>query len=564
LYGSDAIGAVINVLTRKPPIKAEIDGSLEAGSYGWRRAMVTGGNTFDNQAFRADLNLTHTDGWREQTAYDRQSATLRWDSAIGNEGLLKTVATFSNINQETAGSSGISESDFQNNPRTNYTPISLRKVQAFRLSSAYEQESGDSLFSITPYFRYDNMDLLPNWSLAYDPTRYTTENTSLGALIKYRQDFAPLRTRLIVGLDLDNSPGSRVENSISTTSVGSGYTRIFTNYSIGPRIYDYDVTYRGIAPYIHGEFSPLERLRVTAGLRYDSISYNYSNNLGRAPVVASGRYYGQVADTDIDFTHLSPKFGVTYAFSDALNGFFAYNNAFRAPSEGQLFRPAVASSVVAAQAAAAAAQKLEPIVANSLEVGLRGMAGSAVNYEISLYHMTKKDDILNFRDTVTNVTTPVNAGETLHRGVEIGVGAQLASLWRFDTAYSYAKHTYEQWQIGNVDYSGKEMELAPRTMANTRLTFGNKQTGLVQLEWLYYSTWWSDQANTLKYSGHSILNLRGQYPVARDIDLFATVHNLTDYRYAESTGTQTSNGVIYQTYAPGLPITLTMGIQAKW
>ena len=45
LYGSDAIGGVINVLTRRPPTKAEAEGSFEAGSYGWRRALVSGGNS---------------------------------------------------------------------------------------------------------------------------------------------------------------------------------------------------------------------------------------------------------------------------------------------------------------------------------------------------------------------------------------------------------------------------------------------------------------------------------------------------------------------------------------
>src|SRR5574343_337835 len=73
LYGSDAIGGVINVLTRKPPTGPEFEASLEAGSYGWARTMLSGGTTFGNHAYRADLNLTHTDGWRDATGYDRQS-----------------------------------------------------------------------------------------------------------------------------------------------------------------------------------------------------------------------------------------------------------------------------------------------------------------------------------------------------------------------------------------------------------------------------------------------------------------------------------------------------------
>lgn len=80
LYGSDAIGGVVNVLTRKPPTGPEAEASVEAGSYGWGRVLLTGGTAFGNHAVRADLNVSHTDGWRDKTAYDRQSGTLRWDA----------------------------------------------------------------------------------------------------------------------------------------------------------------------------------------------------------------------------------------------------------------------------------------------------------------------------------------------------------------------------------------------------------------------------------------------------------------------------------------------------
>lgn len=560
LYGSDAIGGVINVLTRKPPTGPEAEVSLEAGSYGWGRVMATGGTAFGDHALRADLNVSHTDGWREKTAYDRQSASLRWDAGLADDATLKTVATFSNIDQQTAGSSAISQKDYDNNPRANYTPISLRRVQAFRLSSAYERETADSLLSITPYYRNNSMDLLANWSLGYDPTIYTTENQSFGALLKYRQDFAPLRTRLIVGLDLDRSPGSRLENAISTTSSGSGYTRIYTSYALGARVYDYDVTYQGVSPYVHGEISPADKLRITAGLRYDMISYKYANHLAGATVLAGGRYYGQVGDADIDFSHLSPKLGATYAFSDTLNAYAAYNHAFRTPSEGQLFRPAVASSAAAAIAAANSARQLKPIKVDSYELGLRGQLNSAVNYEISTYFMTKKDDILSYRDPVSNITTAMNAGKTEHKGIEVAFGAQLAADWRLDSAFSYTRHTYDTWQIGSTNYNGKTMELAPRSIANTRLSYGNARTGFAQLEWLHFGRWYSDQANTVEYGGHDLFNLRGNYPLGHDLSLFGNVHNLTDRRYAESTGVSSGNA----TFAPGLPRTITVGLQAKW
>ncbi len=185
LYGSDAIGGVVNVLTRPAPLKPEAEVKAEFGEQGWKRLLVSGGNTWGENGLRADLNLTSTDGWRDSTGYDRQSATVRWDRAIGVDALLKTVLTASHIDQQTAGSSAIIRSDYESNPTVNYTPISYRKVDALRFSTAYERESGNSLVSIAPYLRDNSMELLANWSLSYDPTVYTTANRSFGLMAKF-------------------------------------------------------------------------------------------------------------------------------------------------------------------------------------------------------------------------------------------------------------------------------------------------------------------------------------------------------------------------------------------
>ncbi|HEX9181603.1 MAG TPA: TonB-dependent receptor plug domain-containing protein, partial [Burkholderiales bacterium] len=105
LYGSDAVAGVINVLTPTPPRAREIYGSLELGEHGWIRGLVSGGSSAGNDAWRADLNLTHTDGWRDSTAYDRQSGIARWDHTIDGNAMLKTLAAFSYIDQQTGANS---------------------------------------------------------------------------------------------------------------------------------------------------------------------------------------------------------------------------------------------------------------------------------------------------------------------------------------------------------------------------------------------------------------------------------------------------------------------------
>lgn len=567
LYGSDAIGGVINVLTRSAPAKREAEAKAELGSFGWKRVLLSGGNTWGNDGVRADLNLTKTNGWRDATGYNRQSGTVRWDKAVGDATFLKTVATFSNIDQKTAGSSTISMNDYLVNPTKSYTPISFRKVNAFRLSSAYETElSGGALLSLTPYYRNDSMDLLANWALSYDPTVYNTSNQSFGLMAKYRLDFAPYRARLIVGTDIDYSPGSRKEDRITTTSVGAGYTKVYTSYVTGARIYDYKVTYQGISPYIHGEMSPTPNLRVTAGLRYDDMGYQYHNNLAAAAIAAGGTNYGHVADTKTGYRHFSPKLGATYAFNENLNVFGAYNHAFRTPSEGQLFRPSANADAVLAQSMAQAAVALKPVKVDSYEVGLRGKVNNGIGYEASLYRMIKRDDILSYKDPVTTATVSTNAGKTLHQGIEIGVNAALTDTLRLDVAYSNAKHTFKDWNAvvagTNVNYTGKEDASAPRVIANTRLTYspGMMNGGNMGLELVSLGSYWQDQANTQKYAGHQLLNLSASYPFNRDWQMFARLNNVTNKRYADSSSLSGTN----QVFAPGLPRSGNIGIEAKW
>lgn len=549
LYGSDAIGGVINVETKPSPLKSEADISAEVGEFGWARLLVSGGNTIDDDGYRASLNATHTDGWRDSTEYDRQSATVRWDRMLESGASLKTVLSSSNIDQQTAGSSRLLADDYYNNPTLNYTPISYRKVSALRISTAYEKESSDTLFSITPYARSNSMDMLPNWSLSYDPVTYETKNNSIGLLVKYRQDYKPMKTRLVTGVDVDYSPGSRFEQQVSASKVGS----IYTSYTTGSTLYDYDATFSSLSPYAHLEFSPSDNWRVTTGLRYDYMSYNYDNKLTELTTGSHRR----PADTNVDFDHLSPKLGATYQFSPNLNGFISYRQAFRAPSEGQLFRQGQAINTV----------NLKPIKVQSVELGLRSKSNKS-HYNISLYSMMKKDDILTYRHP-DNTRETMNAGETLHQGIEVGLGTQLVDDVMLDVAASYAKHTYEVWQPrSTVIYSGNEMESAPRLIMNTRLNYKPMflKGGKIEVEWVKLGEYWMDADNTNKYAGHDVFNLRFNYFSSKKVEWYMRLMNLADKRYATAakySAAAFGNPEKFE-YSPGMPRTAYIGMKYKF
>jgi outer membrane receptor protein involved in Fe transport len=564
LYGSDAIGGVVNVLTRIPSADAGLGVNAEIGRFGWRRAMVDGdtGATAMGAA-HADVNITHTDGWRDKTAYDRQSGTVRLDSQAGVT-QLKTIVSAAHIDQETGANSPLIYSDYINDPTRNNFPIAFREVRALRLSSEVEREFGSGLLAITPYARANSMDLLASFLLSSDPTISYSSNRSFGVQAKWRQDFpSALRARVIAGVDVDVSPGERQEDRLNVTVSGAGASRVFSDYSVAGRIYDYDVTFMQVSPYLHGEVSATENLRFTVGLRYDRLGYRLDNHIATPFTQAGGaNFYGQVSNTSIDFERLSPKVGATYAIDDRNSIYAAYNTGFRVPSESQLFRPSVSANSTDAINRAQLSVGLQPIRATQVELGLRSHF-CAFQYDVVIFDLVKRDDLVSQRDLATNVTSNVNAGKTEHRGIELGWGLALGSQWRIDAAWSYTKHRYVDWVTATANFSGKEMEAAPRQLGNTRLTWRPLESVMAQLEWIHIGSYWLEASNSAafpRYPGHDLVNLRTSWQVDRVWSVFARLYNVADKRYADSAQISSNTPV----YSPGLPRTYYVGAEARW
>lgn len=551
LYGSDAVGGVVNVLTRSALEPPAYSLSLEGGSAGWARVLAGGNIVGGRQGLRADLNLTRTAGWRDATGYDRQSASLRWDRAGEANSLVKALASFSRIDQQTAGSSALQEDDYLANPTRNLTPISRRDVSAFRASVDYTRVAGRTTYNVIPYVRYDRMGLLANWSLTYDPTDYTTANASYGVLAKLQRDLPVARATVVAGVDVDISPGWRLEHIVipGTTTTDDG-TRIFSSYTDGAAIYDYDVTYRSLAPYAQIDLSITSRLRAQAGVRIDRSRYDYDDRLDTPPTARHRR----PDDGSRHFTRPTPKLGLTWQASEAISLFASVRDAFRAPSEGQLFRQGSARNTI----------DLAPVRARNVEGGIRVGRGLTWHADASVYRLVKHDDILSFRDPIDGSTQAVNAGETRHMGLEVSGAVQAHRRLRVSTAWSYARHRYVDWTVdpaAGIDYSGREMELAPRTIGNVTVT-------ATPLRWLDASfevsrlgAYFMNADNTERYDGHTLLNLRGRVRLRESVGLNVRLLNLADTRYAESSSYTLARG---REFAPGAPRTLFLSVDLGW
>ena len=89
----------------------------------------------------------------------------------------------------------------------------------------------------------------PPGSSASIPRPGRASTSRWGLLTRYRRSLTPLRTNLSTGVDLEYSPGSRLETEIVPHRAGL----VFTDYTTGETQYDYDVSFYQVAPYAQAD-----------------------------------------------------------------------------------------------------------------------------------------------------------------------------------------------------------------------------------------------------------------------------------------------------------------------
>ena len=172
-----------------------------------------------------------------------------------------------------------------------------------------------------------------------------------------------------------------------------------------------------------------------------------------------------------------------------------------------------------------------------LRAGLPWPRRAGLAYTVSAYRMDKRDDILSYKDPVTNATQSVNAGHTAPRRraqrecpavAGAGTGAQL-----------WLRFTNTEWEVdpkkagqqserqGDGHCRGRSATVCSATPAGER--------GLrVSAEWVHLGSYWMDAENTENIRVAIAQPARQFAAGTGEWSLFASLNNVTDRRYAES------------------------------
>jgi len=559
LYGSDAIGGIINSITNPAPEEAELLINPEVGANGWRRLLISGGGPVDEDTgYRLDLNITDAEGFRDESEYSRNSITSRIDGFVNDDISYKTILSITDVEQ--SGVSSLEEDDYKNNTSKNlfHGDVGIRKVTAIRLSTEFEYEPDNkSLISLTPFYRHNRMKMMPSWMVSYDANEREYEFDSFGFQSKYRVDLNE-QVQFITGLDLDYTPSSYEERKVNVSQDANG---IYTGFDGAETTYDYEADQQSISPYVHSEWEVNDRIRLNGGLRYDYFKVKYENNLddsGAAPV--------RPKDQNVSFDHLSPKLGAVLQINSEHNAYLNMHRAFRTPSVSQLFRAGRSVN----------STELKPVKADSFELGLRGELVKNLRYDLTFYLMQVKDDIVSIVDAGERKS--VNAGETEHKGVELSLQGTLVDELGFSFAFAYSEQEYKSFQyvyscypptciplvVETRDFAGFDVGKAPNTTANFSLNYtpGYSPNTVFEIEYEYLGGYYTDETNTKEYGGHELVNLRVNYKYDEQVEFYARVMNVGDVLYSAYTSNQVGKEEI--TYRPGSPRSFFVGYRLSF
>ena len=515
-YGSNAIHGVINVLS---PSIDQNQLSLQLGSHDYSRIKAGWRGVQGAQSLQIAANGVSDGGFKDESGFDQQKISVKHGWSNTNIET-QTHLTAVNLNQETAGYIKGFES-YKDDAvwKTNPNPEAYRDASAVRLSSqisgqgTWGQQSGN--WTITPYVRRSSMTFLQH----YLPGQAEEQNgqSSAGLQTSYQMDSD--NATLWFGADLEWADMWVKESQANILGTAD-------NVRFQGQHYDFEVKSQQYSVFSNAEWQVSDRLVLEAGLRYESLTYDYQNNM----IVGSTRddgtlcksstgscRYFRPADRSDRTDDLNYQIGTHYAFTDSAGAFLRISSAYRAPQINELYRLQKEQEIA----------DVRPEQLDSIEAGLRYQTGQWFA-EVSLYKMDKDQVIVKDSDSFI-----VNDGETTHHGVEWQLRHKLSNNWQLSTAGSWAVHEYSYARLyGDVNIDGNDIDTAPRWQGSAHALYQPTERTSVEIEWIYLGKYFLDPQNAHQYAGHNVINVRAQQNYT-NWELAAQLTNLTDRRIAD-------------------------------
>ncbi|MXV16087.1 TonB-dependent receptor [Hufsiella ginkgonis] len=548
LYGRNAMGGVINIITRQPGSKPGFFIEESFGNYGQQR--LTGGLRvpvvkdklfFGASGLYSGLGGFYTNSFNN-SKFDKQHSTmgnyyLKW---LESDQLTITLNVKHNANRN-LGTFPLASSinDALENPFTLNQDAQTRLIDNIFNTSLSLNYSGSKVnFSSQTAYQYNNryyktpidgdfspidgVTVVNNYGNDWNHVKVFTNEFRLSSPASSASDFkwtagtftfiqeTPVKQGThfgkdggLLGAPFPNFTAININNGSAS---GAAFFGQFT-YTLAPK------------------------LDLTAGMRYD---YEHKRQAVR------GEFQPDGTDAIItrpdtsgiaDFHAVSPKVSLAYKFSDRHNLYGSYSRGFRAGGFSQLSSDPSQPPLYA----------YEPEYSNSFEVGFKNsLANHRLQLNLTAFYTAVRNAQVPTLVLPDAITVTRNAGKLNSKGVELELSAALGQGFNVDYNAGYTDATYKSLVVPSngaaVNLDGTRQVFTPKmtSMLGAQYTrqLGKSVRMLLHGDWKYLTNQYFDLANQQEQPGYNLFNARAGAYVGV-VEVFVWGSNLGDKTYVD-------------------------------
>jgi iron complex outermembrane receptor protein len=298
------------------------------------------------------------------------------------------------------------------------------------------------------------------------------------------------------------------------------------------------------APFLQASLTLADAWDISVGARYDAVVFDTDDSFLEDGRDDSGSR---------TLSALSSFAGIVYAPGGGLGVFANYATTFQTPTTTELINAPPAPGAPCCPGGFN--PDLQPQTGRGVEAGIRAPIGDFADFELAAFRISVENTLIPFQVPEAEAREFFrNAGESLHRGIELGAHARFRRL-DASAAYTYSHFTFVDDGDPGAANEGNLLPGVPphRFFAAARVEPFASLTVDAEVE--HTSAYDVDDANTesARNPAATVVDLRARFQArfgGLTVEPFFAVNNVTDERYNSSIVVNAFGGRYYEP-APG-------------
>jgi iron complex outermembrane receptor protein len=523
VYGS-ASGGVIDIRTEDGPERPFLSGRLNLGSYDFRQMQLKSGGQSGRLNWLANFSGTELDGYRDHAEFESRLLNSKFRYDFNDTAALTVV--FNAVDQPTANDPGglnareVAEDRRQAAPR-NLLYDAGEALEQQSLGLAFRKQIGSSqeLMLRNYYVRREFSNRLPfdvNSNGQGGSVDLDRRFAGLGGNYSWANSIASLGNRLVIGFDYDAQRDHRKRFANNQGVLGE----LTTNQ-------DEDVTTTGL--YVQDVLDLSESMALTVGARFDDVDYELTDK-------TSAGAHGQRS-----FNEFSPMIGLNWAVKESVSLYGNVSTSFDPPATTELANPNGPTGFN---------PDLESQTATNFELGVKGLLTGRLRYELALFHIDVKDEIVPYELEGSGQSFFENAGSSTHDGLEASLSMEFLPGLVGTASYTWSDFTFDEFLgLDGSDYGGNRIPGVPEHLFSFDLSWSHSSGFYAGWDLLYAGRFYANNANTVETDDYVVSNLRAGFRLQSthwEFEPFMGINNLFDEEYMANVRLNASFGRYYE------------------